>query len=440
MADVSTPRAEYTAMLPRWELVRDLIGGEDAMKLAGVRWLPIEPRESSQAYEVRKARSSFFPAYQHTIEQLVAAMFEQEVDVSGVAAPLRPFLDNIDLQGNNITVFLRAVARKAAAYGMSHIYVTAPRVEPGATLADERDQGVRPYLVHRDPMSVISWRQAEGADRTLQSVRMTELDYRPSDQFDDSTYVNRIRVVTRAPFPDGRAQWQVWEKVTGTRDAVAAAQGGWRVVDQGLLAVPFVPLVPVYTGMTGFMTASPPLMPLAHLNVTHWQSSSDQRNILRMARVPFLFGSGISEEEMDGDFTIGPNRILIVKDPSAKLGWVEHSSEAISAGERDIATLEERMRQIGARVLDTAKKSGSPTATAQAIDTSEATVSIREMAKGIEDAVNQALFYMAQYIGQKDGGRIEIKIRDATEKMIDTQKAMNEAKASDDTSGGAAQQ
>jgi len=34
------------------------------------------------------------------------------------------------------------------------------------------------------------------------------------------------------------------------------------------------------------MQAKPPLLDLAWLNVEHWQSASDQSNILHVARVP----------------------------------------------------------------------------------------------------------------------------------------------------------
>ena len=41
------------------------------------------------------------------------------------------------------------------------------------------------------------------------------------------------------------------------------------------------------------------MIDLAWLNLAHWQSASDQRHILHVARVPFLFGRGLSEGEID---------------------------------------------------------------------------------------------------------------------------------------------
>lgn len=40
----------------------------------------------------------------------------------------------------------------------------------------------------------------------------------------------------------------------------------------------------------------PPLIELAHLNVKHWQSQSDQDNILHVIRVPILVRIGIQTQ------------------------------------------------------------------------------------------------------------------------------------------------
>ncbi|MBX8484820.1 DUF4055 domain-containing protein [Pseudomonas cichorii] len=45
----------------------------------------------------------------------------------------------------------------------------------------------------------------------------------------------------------------------------------------------------------GTLFCDPPFKDLAHLNIQHWQSKPDQDNILHVARVPILFGSGIAE-------------------------------------------------------------------------------------------------------------------------------------------------
>jgi hypothetical protein len=95
---------------------------------------------------------------------------------------------------------------------------------------------------------------------------------------------------------------------------------------------PEIPLLPVYINRTDFMRASPPLAKLAELNIAHWQSSSDQRNILHVARVPILFGAGVRRRRQNA---IGASEMVkFNSNPAAKLTYVEHTGAAIGAGER----------------------------------------------------------------------------------------------------------
>ena len=50
----------------------------------------------------------------------------------------------------------------------------------------------------------------------------------------------------------------------------------------------FVPVVDLVLEKTGFFAGRPPLMELAYLNVKHWQSQSDQDNIVHYVSVPLL--------------------------------------------------------------------------------------------------------------------------------------------------------
>ena len=66
-------------------------------------------------------------------------------------------------------------------------------------------------------------------------------------------------------------------------------------------------------------------MELGHLNVEHWQSSSDQQTILHVARVPLLFVIGV-----ETPLTIGADSLITASNPGAELKFVEHSGAAIT--------------------------------------------------------------------------------------------------------------
>jgi hypothetical protein len=110
--------------------------------------------------------------------------------------------------------------------------------------------------------------------------------------------------------------------------------------------------VTFYTGRTGPMTAKPPLLELAHLNVKHWQSQSDQDNLLHVARVPLLF---VFTDNEEFQLTISSaSATRMPKDGNAK--YVEHTGAAITAGRDSLNDLVDDMRMAGAKLLQKDKQ------------------------------------------------------------------------------------
>ena len=60
---------DYDASLPAWPPARDVLAGEDAVKAAGVRYLPRLDSQSEEEYAAYKARASFFGGTARTLEE-----------------------------------------------------------------------------------------------------------------------------------------------------------------------------------------------------------------------------------------------------------------------------------------------------------------------------------------------------------------------------------
>ena len=143
--------------------------------------------------------------------------------------------------------------------------------------------------------------------------------------------------------------------------------------------------MPVYGKRLGYMQATPPLLELAYTNVEHWQSKSDQQNILHVARVPILFARMLGE----GD-----------------LKYVEHTGAAIEAGRLSILDLEDRMRQAGAELL--VSKPGNVTESQTLADNEQGACALQKIATNVEEAADQALQLMADWVTELEGGHITI--------------------------------
>lgn len=380
-------------MQPNWQLADSLFGGTKAMREAATAYLPKEPGESDDGYKMRLSRTFLFPAYKRTVQALVGKVFSKPIVLSDDAnQQVKDWARDIDLTKRTVTSFSMEVFELALRKGLSHIHIDFPKVEnaQAQTLADERVLGNRPYMRIIDPSDVIFWwsERVDGIEK-LMEVRIKE-KVRERDGAYGEKFVEQIRVLRPG-------EYEVHRKKTGA----TTQQDSWEKVEEGTLSfTEAIPWTTVYTGRTGFMQADPPLLELANLNVSHWQSSSDQRNILRVARVPFLFGAGIRSNEIQneqGKFELGANRMITVENEAASMDFVEHTGAAIEAGRQDLEDLKAEMAALGFELL--IRRPGNETATARAIHKSEMDSALSAMAWELGGALGHSFEFMQKWVG-----------------------------------------
>ncbi len=197
------------------------------------------------------------------------------------------------------------------------------------------------------------------------------------------------------------------------RGKQAAYGGTWEQHDEGTNSLDAIPWVTFYTGRTGFMTAKPPLIELAHLNVKHWQSQSDQDNILHVIRVPILVRIGIQTQYdnqgkvIPPEFKVGTGQLTdLPKDGDLK--YVEHTGQAVESGRTALQDLINEMRMAGAKLL-TPDKSSTKTATQAEEEAAQELSPLARMAHHFGDCLAQLLQFMADYRGLGDGGTVEMR-------------------------------
>lgn len=399
---VDTTSIEYDSMAYRWPLLHDLLGGTESMRAAKSEWLPREPRETYTAYENRLRRSFLYNAYADTVEKLVAKPFSKPVSVQGsFDERIESIRNDVDRSGRDITQLGRDVFRDLVVYGIGHILVDFPKTEGVETLADERELGIRPNLLHVSPVDLISWRteRTPSGKTRLTQVRIREQRVEPKGDFIDEL-VHYIRVLT----PDSYAVYRRKQM----QDENNPEQDDYELVEEGSHSFGEIPLVSMYAARTGFLTAKPPLLDLAFMNLAHWQSLSDQRNVLRFARVGILFASGFTEEEMEEGLTIGPNQLIRSTNPEADIRYVEHAGQAIGAGQEDLNMLERRMEVLGLQPL--VQRTGVQTATGKAIDESRVHTAVQSWIRSVESGLRDAYLFAHRWFQIDPPEDLEIDI------------------------------
>jgi len=370
---IAAPGLAHRAMAPELDLLADLMGGTTAIRRAGQRWLPRESNESWTAWRGRLGRSVLFNGLSRTVQALAGRPFSRPVALAEAAPRLMAMARGVDPEATPLGSFASMLLRALLTDGMVHILVDRPQ------------GGGAPYFVLLPAARLIGARR-DGAG--LVDIRIREMLARPQGRFGEEA-VEAVRHIDRGG-------WSLWH----------ATRSGWRKQQEGAHEFGVVPLITLNAAPLGFMRARPPLIDLAWLNLAHWQSASDQRHILHVARVPILFGRAL--QVADGGIEIGPNRLILADDPAADLRFVEHSGAAIAAGRQDLVDLEDRMAVLGLDMMR--RHPGDATATGRAIDAAQTHAALNAIVQTLEDGLARAFRLAADFLGldQEAAGRIVI--------------------------------
>lgn len=404
-ADVSTTSWAYDNMAHRWILIDTLLGGTEAMRAAGESFLPKYERESNTHWQNRVDRTVLTNFLEITSDHLVGQALKTSPQLDeDVPEDIEALMEDVDGQGTGFAVFARKIFKDGLDKAYTHVLVDMPSPSPNAdgsarTLQQDRDDGLRPYWIHIPPENLIfAHSTMVNGKETLTHIRFKE-DVVEVQGWEEVT-MQRIRVMLRAVDENDNlvTAWQLWElrQIRGKKEE-------WVQIDAGIMDIDEIPLVTFYTEREGFMIGKPPLTDLAYLNVAHWQSSSDQRNVLTVSRFPMLAASGALSEDEEGNLTVGPHSFLFMPDPQGKFYYVEHTGAAIDAGQRDLEHLEETMASYGSEFMK--KRPANEGVTARVLDSAESLSSLQVWVIDFKDALENMLALTSKWLhGDEDGG------------------------------------
>ncbi|WP_082437974.1 DUF4055 domain-containing protein [Pseudomonas sp. NBRC 111129] len=348
------------------ELIRAVRGGTEALRNAGIKYLPKEPGESADSYKRRLARSFLTNYTDKTAKNLASKPFTRPIVVKSERFQelADEYVKAVDGKGTSLTGLSSTVFEDALWNGSSFIAV------------DCAVQGGRPYAYHLSGDHILGYRLDE--DDRLTEIRIQEKAVVGDGEWGEKE-VTRVRVFKR----DGElVTWSLYNE-----DGTAI------VVDQAF-ALKEVPVVAVHSSAvvaSGELFAAPPLKDLAFMNLQHYQESSDQSNILRIARVPVLFASGVAD---DAAIAIG-SEYAIKGESGADLKYVEHSGAAIGAGRDSLKDLEAKMQSYGSDMLE--NNGAVETATGRSLRAGETNNRVAMIALNLASAVERVLGWIAYF-------------------------------------------
>lgn len=378
---INDPGPTLAAMLERICLVDDLLGGTITMRNARERWLPKERGEKGRDYESRLSRSFLYEGLRDTIDDISSRPFSKPValiEKEKLPDQLQVIEKDVDGNGLSLTSFAKEVFDFGVRHGLVHVLVDYPPLTGVPTLKEEREQNIHPRFKMIRARDLLDFVPDTGSGReALKEVRIRE-------EADGVTVAERVMVLKDT------GEW--------IRYSRKPEEAEFKEESRGLSTFKGIPLRTFYTNRVGYMSATPPLEGLAWMNVAHWQSASDQRNILKIVRIPILTQSGVSGEEASKPLTISAYNVIRSINPDMKLEFVEHTGKAVEVGQKDLADLEQKMQALGSIPYSTKVQK---TATEAGIDEGRSLTSIHQWVRDFSDFLRGLFVIGGEWIGQE---------------------------------------
>lgn len=391
--DTSHPQA--TSQEQVYLKIRDVIGGEDIVKAASQRYLPMLSGQNTTEYDGYLQRASFHEATGRTVSGLAGAIFRKPPSVDWPNEEMEARAEAISHDATPFDSFAKHVTTEVIKLGRHGVLVDAPAVEDGG----------EPFLVSYSGESIINWQTAVVDGRqALVKVVLKESTREPktTDEYEGQD-VERFRVLRLARGPEGLVYFvQVFRKESDDKGAVSFVLETSVIPTSRGKSFDFIPFT--FFGPTTLLPAmeQSPILGLVNMNLSHYRSSADIEHGAHFTALPtiVLIGelAGSGDETAGAKIKIGPGAAIHLKGDGADAKMLEYTGQGLEALEKRLERKEAHMAVLGARLLED-QKSG--------VEAAE-TVTLRHrgensMLASISDTVgrglSQSLTWMGRWMG-----------------------------------------
>lgn len=429
MANVSFIRKELSKLLPAYRLIRDCLSGQDRIKEAGTKYLPM-PNASDTSdqnvsrYKGYKGRAVFYNVTRRTLYGLIGQVFAREPVVE-LPASLKVVEEDATGTGVSASQQAKRILNYALGYGRCGILVDYPDTEGSTTKAELESGNIRPTITVFDPSVIINWRTVTiGAKKLLSLVVIAE----PWAFLDDGFEIKhgcQFRVLSLEGDKDENdnvvgslrykvelyreSQPTVWtgEKIPVNKNFTHVVGPFYPTDSQGnhLSEIPFL-----FVGSedNDINVDNPPIYDLATLNVAHYRNSADYEEASYVMGQPTYWFSGLTEDWMknvlDGEIRLGSwGGVPLPAGANAGLIQMNPNTMPFEA----MAHKERQMVALGAKLVE--QKTVQRTATEAEQDEVAESSFLATAAKNVTAAMEWAFKWCTVFTGD-DAGTIEYKL------------------------------
>jgi len=371
---VNTTHPEYDTSLPAWLRARDVIGGEDAVKAAGEKYLPRLEQQTDQEYDAYRARAAFFNATARTADGYLGLLFRRPPFIKvtegghGLGKAMGVFINDADMMGTSLANYARNVAREVIDVGRAgslidwedgsenRVYASLYRVENILNWRVERSNGrnvLTLLVLHETVRRVGDGGKDEFETEIGEQIRVLRLTDDRGQMTGDGEQMG-----TRITRPSGRmCQVEIW-RPKEKRERQNKAE--WERVETRTLLrlgrpLPMIPFV-----FHGASHAMPdvdrlPLGDVIAVNLDHYRLHADYRHGMHFTALPTAWVSGFDKE---ATLRNGSSTAWVTETAGATAGFLEYTGQGLGTFERAMDRDERLMAILGARLLENQKRVG----------------------------------------------------------------------------------
>lgn len=419
MPNIAYCRPEFSALLPKWNMIRDVVAGEACVKAHADLYLPRpNPTDTSEEnkarYEQYKLRALFYGATGRTLNGLVGQVMERDPDVD-VPTEVEELVNDIDGAGMPLTEHMAKTLELVTAHGRAGLFVDFPRVAAPITKAQSEAMNLRPMLTRYEPWDIINWRSVTvGGVTKLSLVVLSEMYVTDDDGFEQQ-WDNQWRVL----FLDEQGQFRIQEWVkdpSSTPDKpeyiVKATNDGladFVPTDASGAPLDYIPFVFLGSKNNDPTPDLPPLYDLAVVNVAHFRNSADYEEACYITGQPTPVFTGLTKEWVDdvlkGQVVLGSRSAVLLPEGGSGELLQASPNTMIKEAMDDKKSL---MVTLGARLVE--QKTVQRTATEAGQDKATETCILASIAKAVGRGYAQAMFYAMSYVRAGEASLDEFKV------------------------------
>jgi hypothetical protein len=400
-------RHELRRLKPKYEIIRHCLNQE--VKDKGDLYLPRPNADdrsdlNSKRYDAYLSRAVFYEVTTRTLGGLVGQIYSNDPEIK-----LPAVLDAVvkDASGNNLSLVQssKETVRRIISYGRAGLYVDYPITNGAVSKAQQESGEIKPTINIYSAESIINWRsRRRGAKHVYSLIVLIEFeDYEVNDfEIERRQYYKALKLapdtVVDGVVVKGTYFIEIYKQDTTVKGYLDTPTEILYPQDHEGNPLTEIPFTFVGAENNDEIPDSPPLYPLAVLNVGHYRNSADYEESVFIIGQPTLVITGLDtewwEQTLQKKIALGSRGgIPLPKDADAKLLQVEPNVMAKEAMEHK----EKQMVAIGAKLVE--QKEVEQTATQANINNTSETSVLADIAKNVSAAYVWALETCLLFVG-----------------------------------------